>query len=349
MALLACAAFAVVVALAAAVSLHDAATGVIAGGFAGLWPLRFYVKAVNFARHGKRGALRSAISDLFYAAASAFSLALLHFGFSVALTLASVFASLCVGNIVGVLICVAGSGRPIRIQFRPRTFLGFARLWPDIRWSLVGTVSATILQQSQMGFVTLMAGPAAFAPIAAGFVLMSPIRILTLAVMNIMRPDLSRSNAKGDHRSAGSVVERTSSALFVLCLIHGMMLWLCWPLLQSLLFAKRFGVQPMGEIVTLAWLLTSISNGTQILQASALAKSQFREAAWPTLAGGALTLLLVPAFLLAAGAPLSTAGAIIGEIVTLYLLWARRATAPSPVVRVTERRTVLRSVNQIPQ
>ncbi len=301
MAFLGCAAVAAVVGIVTTVGLGDASTGALAGGFAGLWPLRIYAKAVNFARRGKRGALRATVSDICYGVASAVSLALLHFGFGAPLTLASAFASLCVGNVVGVFIHLSGRGRPVRLRYSRRTFSAFAKFWPEICWSLVGTVATTVLGQSQMGYVTLLAGPAAYAPLAAGFVLMSPIRILTLAVMNIMRPDLSRSNARGDHRSAGALVLQTAAALAGISIAYGALLWLAWPFMDGLLFAKRFGAQPMGLIVILAWLLTSIGNGTTIMQARAQAKSRFREAAWPTLGGGVLTLVFVPAFLFAAG------------------------------------------------
>ncbi len=332
MAFLGCAFVSGVVGIVAAIELQDPVAGFLAGGFTGLWPLRIYAKAVNFARCGKRGALRSTISDICYALASALSLALLHFGFGASLSLASAFASLCVGNVVGVLIQLSAGGRSIRLRYNRRAFAAFAKFWPEIRWSLVGTLATTILGQSQMGYVTLLAGPAAFAPLAAGFVLMSPIRILTLAVLNIMRPDLSRSNARGDHHSAGALVLQTAASLAAISIVYGVMLRLAWPMLDGLLFAKRFGGEPMGLIVILAWLLTSIGNGTTLMQARAQAKSRFREAAWPTLGGGVLTLLFVPAFLLAAGPALSTVGAIIGEIATLSLLWTRRSSGGGVVM-----------------
>jgi len=328
MAFLTCTLFSGAVAITAAYGLGDPLAGALAGGFAGLWPLRIYVKSVNFALHGKSGALRSTLSDVSYAVASAISLAALHFGFGIALSLSSVFLSLCVGNVVGILICLSGRGRPIQLCFRRRTFSSFAKMWPDIRWSLIATVANTLLGQSQMALVTILAGPAAYAPLAAGFVLMSPIRIMSIAVLNIMRPDLSRSTARGDHRSASAIFIKTAATLAAVYFSYGLALWLGWSIAEPLLYAKRFSTQPMGEIVILAWMLTSIGNATTLLQASALARSRFREAAWPTLAGGVLTVVLVPACLLAFGPALSTSGAIIGEIATVALLWTRRASFP---------------------
>ena len=201
-----------------------------------------------------------------------------------------------------------------------RTIRNFMKMWPQIRWSLLAIVAATVTGQSQMVIVTLLAGPAAFAPLAAGFVLMSPTRILVFAISAVMRPDLSRSNARGEHRSAGSLLFRTSSALALASIGYGLCLFLAWPVLDPLLFERKFSDQPMGLIVALAWLATTLSCGTSLMQTSMQAKSKFRDGALPAIGGTLIALILVPALLLAFEPALSTLGVVVAEIVTVTIL-----------------------------
>jgi len=320
LAVLACTAIAAAIAVGTGLSLDDMNAGALAGCLVGLWPLRVYTKAVNFARFGQSAAQSAAVSDISYATTGLGSLAFLSLLLGEKLSLPTAFASLCVANSVGIAVNLHGRRGKILVRLNSRTFASFSKLWPHVRWSLVGIAASTLMEQGQMVFVTLLAGPAAFAPLAAGFVLMSPIRIFGLAITNIMRTDLSRSNAIGEHRSAGVLLAKAIGGLVLVCVAYGFALLLGWQTLRSLLFERRFADEAMGLIVTLAWLTTSAANGKSFLQIGTQAKSKFVDAAWPAIGGALIAVLLVPLLVLTLGPPLSTLGVIGAEVVTVSLL-----------------------------
>jgi len=319
LALLVCAVVAAAVAVAAALFTSDIKTGALAGCLAGLWPLRIYTKAANFARFGQRAALSAFVSDLSYAMTGLGSLALLTqlLGATPSMTMALAFP--CAANVVGIAVNLIGRRAKIRVRLHARDFARFLTLWPHVRWSLLGMAASTVMEQAQMAFVTLLAGPAAFAPLAAGFVLMSPLRILALAVTNIMRPELSRSNALGKNRTAGAILLKAIGLLVIVFTGFGLALCFAWPTLRALLFERRFAAQAMGLIVTLAWLTTFVGCISSFLQTGTQAKTKFVDAAWPPICGGLIIVVLVPVLVLTLGPPLSTLGVVAGEIVTVSL------------------------------
>ncbi|WP_026190841.1 lipopolysaccharide biosynthesis protein [Methylobacterium sp. WSM2598] len=320
LALLASTVIAAAVAVGAGFSIHDMEAAALAGCLVGLWPLRVYTKAANFARFGQHAALSGVVSDVSYAAVGLGSLAFLYQLHGEKLTLAITLALVCAANGVGIVINLVGRRKRIRVRLHRRTFARFLKLWPHVRWSLAGIAASTVIQQGQMTFVTMLAGPAAFAPLAAGFVLMSPIRTFGMAIANVMRPELSRSNALGEHRSAGKLLAKAVGILVFVFMAYGFALFFGWQTLRSLLFERRFPDQAMGLIVTLAWLTTSVSNVNLFMQTGTQAKSRFVDAAWPAIVGGTIIVFFVPLLVLTLGPPLSTLGVLVAEIVTVGLL-----------------------------
>ena len=62
-------------------------------------------------------------------------------------------------------------------------------IWSDVAWSLFGTTTWTIQSQGLTFLVAALAGPAAYAPVAAGLVLFSPLRQAVNAFINVFRTD----------------------------------------------------------------------------------------------------------------------------------------------------------------
>jgi O-antigen/teichoic acid export membrane protein len=292
-----------------------------AGGFIGLWALRNYVRAVLLARLGTGGAIRATLSDISYAMLGAGLLGVLSFVFRIPLTLEFVFGCLCAANSVGILLCLLKQPRRPRISLRVRTFKRYGKLWREISWSLVGAATATIQGQSQMLLVAGIAGPAAFAPIAAGFVLTSPIRVFSATVANVLRPELSRMSWLGNFESIRKMMVFTGWCLFLGCFGYGICLLLAWPLLINELYSRNFAAEPMALIVGIAWLTAMTYTAYQTFRALAQAKSRFRDIALATLAGGIAGFVGVLFLLLSFGPAVSTMGVLAGEGVTLFFLW----------------------------
>ena len=310
-----------VAALVMSIWLGSFLTGSLAGGFVGLWALRNYTRAVALTRSDVGGAIRATLSDLSYSVLGAVLLVVTGFALRLPLTLTSVFACLCAASAVGVLLASLGGARRIRVSFRPRRLRRYAALWPEIAWSLVGVGTAVVQGQSQMFLVACLAGPAAFAPIAAGFVLVSPIRIVSGSVLSVLRPELSRRRSAVAARSTSRMLAFSGLCLIAFCGIYGLCLFAGWPFLRSELYARSFGGEPMGLIVAIAWLTATTYTGYQPIRALAQSRSRFREIALASMVGGSAGFLIVLALLLLSDPPTSTFGVVAGEAVTLVLLW----------------------------
>ena len=108
LAVLACGLAAAAVAAGVWLSYGNIAVALFSGAFVGLWPLRIYTKAINFARLGRRNAMRAAISDIAYAMTGFGAPAVLLTLWRVPISLDLAFGSLCLANIVGIVLNLVG-------------------------------------------------------------------------------------------------------------------------------------------------------------------------------------------------------------------------------------------------
>jgi O-antigen/teichoic acid export membrane protein len=321
MALAMCMVLSVVVGIGTWLWLGNLIGGFFAGGFVGLWALRNHIRAVVLVRRDTNGALSATLSDICYATTGAGLLVVISLVARIPLTAGSVFGCLCAANAMAILLWLRTQHSRIRVNLGARTFKRYGKLWPEVSWSLAGAVTTTIQGQCQMLLVAGFAGPAAFAPIAAGFVLISPIRILSGTMLNVLRPDLSRRSALGDLQSVRKMMLFTDGVLLLFCLAYGLFLWLAWPLLGDHLYARSFAAEPMGFIVGIAWLTGTTCCIYQPLLALGQVRSRFRDTTLATLVGGTAGCAAIWLLLLSFGPAVSTVGVFTGEAVTLFLLW----------------------------
>jgi O-antigen/teichoic acid export membrane protein len=261
------------------------------------------------------------LSDACYAASGVILLLIFAFVLRFPLTSDIVFLCLSLANALGILLCLRGQRAPIRLSLRKRTFQRYGKLWPEIFWSLAGAVTTTIQGQCQMLLVAGLVGPAAFAPIAAGFVFTSPIRIFAGSMLNVLRPDLSRKSVSGDLKAVRKMASFTGWLFMLFCMAYGLCLWLVWPLLKEHLYSGSFSTEPMAFIVTIVWLTSTISCSYEPFIALGQVRSRFRDITIAQLIGGIVGFVVVLTLLLCYGAIPSTLGVLIGECVTVFLLY----------------------------
>ena len=176
------------------------------GAFAGTWTLRNHVRTVMFAR---RAMAASVASDFSYSASGIAFVAALLWQNDISVT--TVLSALAAANIVAIGVALRAVSRP-RVSFRPRTRRHYGAIWPDVRWSLVAATTWNVQSQALTFLVAAIAGPAAYAPVAAAIVLFSPLRPAISAVVNVFRPDFAAALAARQYR-------RVRLTLYSLCAV----------------------------------------------------------------------------------------------------------------------------------
>ena len=158
------------------------------------WAVRNYARSLAFARRRSEAAF---LGDAFYGGlgllvvAGAWAWQGEETRLQVALLLlgAAQFAS-------AHLICRT-LGAPMHVRLRSRTLRTYRRQHsPLTRWSLLGVVTTVLQTESHSFLVTALVGPAAYAPLAAGFVLFGPVRTAVGAWLMAMQPELAMAVAE---------------------------------------------------------------------------------------------------------------------------------------------------------
>lgn len=224
--------------------------GALGGGlFVGLWAARSHLRTVFFARG--RQALVS-VSDLVFtlSGASGATLVLLAGGH----VLQNTFLILAAANSLGILVLLTVRRRPIRVTVGRHVWRRYGKLWRDLKWSLLSVSITNVQGQGMALLVAAIAGPEAYAPIAAALVMFVPLRIVSTAFANMMHPEMSALLARGDDAGVGRMIRTWLAPLALLGLAYGVAALLALPLIQpdSLENARFY------KISLIAWVMSAI-------------------------------------------------------------------------------------------
>jgi O-antigen/teichoic acid export membrane protein len=314
-----------------------AGLSVAVGAFVGLWSLRSYVRSALVTRVQRGGALASPLCDALYSVIGV----VLVFVFPVLsgeqYTLIGVVSALCCAHAGAIVPWTIRRESSIYLGLHPRALQRFGRLWPSVAWSFATMVASTVHAQSQMLLVTVWEGPAAFAPLAAGFTLVGPLRIVANGLMNVFLPSLAFISP-ANRRGTLSALAFTMWCLCAFCVAYGAALFLAWPLLSDFLYARQLADAPMGAIVSLSWLALLAVSAYQPLIAVAQQRMNFRSNFVSFVVGGLAGCFCIAAILLSTGPSFTTAGMAAGEFITLICLVIQHraiSRAARPSVRQT--------------
>ena len=198
-------------------------TLVAALGFTIAYLARQYSRSVGYARFDVTAVL---LGDMMYVVTGTalFSLLLWH---DISLTVFDVFTVLTIANALGVLTELARLPTPIPLLSLRHALRDYRPIWFQSRWALVGAVTTVLVSQAHSLIVSGLEGPAAFAPLAAGFILFGPVRVVFMTIQNVIKPEMALSIAQGQSKAAArqmimvSVISVAAIAtLSVLSLIH---------------------------------------------------------------------------------------------------------------------------------
>jgi O-antigen/teichoic acid export membrane protein len=194
--------------------------------YSGLAMLRWFGRAYAYSNFRQFGA---AGSDLIYAASLAAGLGILYA--SNHLDLLYLSAALLLSTVLG----MAFIGRDfLKQQFflSPTASLAsYSQVWREqSRWALLGVATTEATSNSHSYLVTAIAGPAAFAPLAAASIFMKPVALAITSLTQLERPAMSKALANGESKAANIVRKDFLGALAFIWLavstLAAMLLWL---------------------------------------------------------------------------------------------------------------------------
>lgn len=290
------------------------------GAFVCLWCLRSYLRNMLFAR--RRPGI-CGIGDLAFTLTGTLLLVPLLRGADESTILPGSLAVLAAAHGIAILAALAALGEPVRLSLRGHVLRRYRGLARSLAWSVAGVATSNVQAQGQTLLVALLAGPAAYAPIAATLVLFSPLRLSASVVVNLMQPEMAASLAKGDAARLRRLMTLSTGLLFGGCLAYGAFLAASLRLIEEHVFAGRFSGEPMGLIAILLWATVTATmlyvGPKTLLEAS----REFRALAQVALASAAVGIGLVGILLWLSTPAWSLVGVIASEMVVL--LHCRRA------------------------
>jgi len=278
-------------------------------GFVVAYLARQYSRSFGYSRFDVIAVL---YGDLTYVAVGVFILSGLLFA-GIPIGAVEVFTALTVANLIAVMLEVSRLPTPITLQPLFQALNQYTPVWTQAKWALIGATTTVVVSQAHSLVVTLLKSPADYAPLAAGFVLFGPVRVIFNTIQNVMKPEMSLAISQNRPQDAKRQMIMASSLSVIA--VAGLLLltMLAWPLLDKWLYAEQYSDAPMRQIV-LIWgaitLISAVQNGPfaalQSLQA-------FRELAISTIYGSALSLVLVAILLFVAPIQWSITGIFLAE------------------------------------
>jgi O-antigen/teichoic acid export membrane protein len=326
------AAFAVAVTAGFLLTIRNVEESLAAGALVGLWTLRNHIRTVMFARHMTAAAT---VSDVSYTVSGIAFIALSIYLHADGAQATSALWGLAAANLLANVVALRALRRRIRISFRRSIWRRYRAIWSDIAWSLFGTTTWNIQSQALTFLVAAIAGPAAYAPVAAGMLLFTPLRPAMNAFVNVFRADAARGLAQGRFRELNVTLHAVCGIIVLGCVAVGAGLWLIWPYLETYVFAGKFAGASMPLIVALSGLSAVAYLTYNVPLALIQAAGHFKPVALATTLGALVGLCGTAVLLHLTTVAWSLAGVVAGEMACGIYLWIaaqgilRQRTAPA--------------------
>lgn len=297
--------------------------------------IRWFGRAHLYALHRP---IQAATSDLVYSLALVIALA---GACLVGLSLTMGALTVCLATIAGII--ALGSSFIAR-QFRQvwaGSLRSYGAVWREqSRWTLLGVVSSEATANAHAYAVTLWAGPAAFAPIAAASLFVKPVALALTSLTQLERPAMARFLTVGDLPAALRAVRRFRAAsvcVWAVTVAVGVVVLAWYP---HLLFKTSYDLESLSIAFSL-WALISLLQCWSMPSSVLLQAAQwFRPLAHWGVICAVMAILAVLALVVMAAPIYSLIGIVLGQIainvsmVVLELRLAKShvgAVAPDPM------------------
>ena len=173
--------------VAAVLALDGGAEAAPLGAFGALAMIRWFGRTYLYALHRPT---RAAISDVVYALALVAGAGL---AWAIDLSAMHAVAVLCIAAMAGIAAIGPAFLRLQFIEAWRASLRPYGPVWRrQVRWALVGVGSSEATSNAHSYAVSLVAGPAAFAPIAAAALLVKPLMLVLASLAQLERPVMAR-------------------------------------------------------------------------------------------------------------------------------------------------------------
>jgi O-antigen/teichoic acid export membrane protein len=214
--------------------------------FVSCFAARSFSRSYAFARQRAEVVLAG---DLVLLVTSAAALGIAYFVAGM-LSLGSVFYALSASYLLAMCIDLHLQRLPLRVAMRRRTLRLYLPIWRLVRWSLLGSTTTNLQSQAHSFLISSIAGPAAFAPLAAGQVPFGPIRIVNTVWQYVMQPEIAIAIARNDRRMVTRTLYWSMTAMGMFVVVFGLAITLAWDIVFDLLYADKYADSPMGWILS---------------------------------------------------------------------------------------------------
>lgn len=297
----------------------DTQTLITAVGFVLAYVIRQYSRAYGYARFDVIAVL---IGDMTYVFIGSLILLSLFFA-GAPINAADVFIALTAANAIAVLVEITrlpvenlSISNPIKALQR------YAPIWVQARWALVGAITTIAVQQAHTAVVIVLKDPTSYAPLAAGYILFGPVRVLFQTIQNVVKPEMALAIAEKRTADAKRQMLTVSALSVGGVLLVALAMQLGWPWLDQWLYQKEYKDEPMRLIVTL-WAAITIIGAFQNGPYTALQSLKlFQPLAIVTVYGALLGLFLVTLCVVWLDLSWSLAGVLAAE--TFVAIWVVR-------------------------
>jgi hypothetical protein len=248
----------------------------------------------------------------------------------------AVYPALALGTLAGV---ASLGGRFGALMRHPRWagLRGYGAIWrSQSRWSLLGVTATEATANAHIYLLTLLAGPATVAPIAASALLLRPINVIQNALVEYERPQIARFLSGGAVNEVGRSVRLFRAVLLIIWAGTVVLAAAIIMLRPTLIFPARYDLTMVRTGVAL-WAGVSLVILLQVpLNVVLQAGGEFRPLARASVVAAAVSVggVLIA---IALAAPIWTIAAIgLGWLASMAVVlraardfWRRRLHAPS--------------------
>jgi hypothetical protein len=218
--------------------------------FVGLWCLRSHARTVHFAFRRRK---LVTTGDLVFALSGGAVVILILWRGEAQMT--EVFFGAAVANMLATMAMQALARQPLKIDFGQRSRTFYISNLRRLGWSAFSVTTTNLQGQGVSLLFVGLAGPAAYAPIAAILVIFVPLRIAATAVVNLIQPEMAMSAAKADVREILALARFWTAVLGSLALIYGAAAMLAVPFIKS----QSLEGAPVYLIGAFAWTIQSLT------------------------------------------------------------------------------------------